>query len=52
MFSVTDVMVPTYMVRDYSSSIYTDSTGHSVRQPLIRVERMHYSLGGAGLGRT
>ena len=41
-------MVPTYMVMNYSSSIYTDFT----RQPPSKVEHMHYSLGGAGLGRT
>ena len=45
-------MVIIYMVMDYSSSIYTESTGHLRRQPPSRVERMHYSQGGAGLGHT
>ena len=46
-------MVITYMVMDYSPSIYTDSTWHSgVGSPPSWVERMHYSLGGAGLLRT
>ena len=44
------VMVLTYMVMDYSSLIYADSTWHSVRKLPSRVERIHCSLGGAGLG--
>ena len=40
------------LVMDNSSSIYTDSTWPSVRSPLSRVERMHYSLWGARLRHT
>ena len=45
-------MVPTYIVMDYSSSICTDSTWYSGRNPPSRVGRRHYSLGGARLGHT
>ena len=45
-------MALTNMVMEYSSSIYTDSTWHSVRKLPSRVERMHCSVGGAGLGHT
>ena len=46
------VMVHTYVVMEYSSSIYTDWTWHSLRSPPNREVRIHYSLGGAGLGHT
>ena len=46
------VMVPTYMVMEYSSSIYTNFTWHSEISSPSRVERMHFSLGGGGLGHT
>ena len=45
-------MVPTYMLMGNSSSIYTDSTWHSGRQPPSKVEWLHYSLGDAELRRT
>ena len=45
-------MVPTYVIMDYSPSIYTDSTWYSAREPPGWVELMHYTLGGAGLGCT
>ena len=42
-------MVPSYMVNDNSSSVYADSTWNSRIKLPSRMERMHYSLGGAGL---
>ena len=45
-------MGPNYIVIEYSSLIYTNSTWHSRRSPSSRVERIHYSLEGAGLGHT
>ena len=38
------------MIIDCSSTIYTGSAWHSEKWPPSRVKRMHYSLGGAGLG--
>ena len=41
------VMVPINMVMDYITTLW-----HSGRSPPSRVECMHYSLGGSGLGHT